>query len=70
MSRGATCNASSTTSQFAAAHWARSMSAMAECRPAGAAHMRALLGEPGDGIGSPDGSPHRDDRASEEADEA
>jgi hypothetical protein len=37
---------------------------------AGAARMQALVGEPGDGVGSPDGSPHRDDRASEEADEA
>ena len=37
---------------------------------AGAAPMQALLGEPGDGIRSPDGSPHGDDQASEEADEA
>ena len=29
---------------------------------AGAAPMQALLGEPGDGIGSSDGSPHRDDQ--------
>lgn len=36
---------------------------------AGAAPMQALLGEPGEGIGSPDGSPRRDDQAQHEADE-
>jgi hypothetical protein len=36
---------------------------------AGAAPMQALLGEPDEGIGSPDGSLHRDDQAPDEADE-
>jgi hypothetical protein len=36
---------------------------------AGAAPMQALLGEPGEGIGSPDGSPRCDDQAQHVADE-
>jgi hypothetical protein len=36
---------------------------------AGAAPMQALRGEPGEGIGSPDGYPRRDDQGRHEADE-
>ena len=37
---------------------------------AGATPMQALLGEPGESIGSPDGSPRRPDQAQNEVDEA
>ena len=36
---------------------------------AGAAPMQALLGEPGEGVGSPDGSPRRDNQAQHEGGE-